>query len=70
MWERAWVSVWYGLIALLVGYELWSLLDRREATPPLTQVLVREVPWWVTLPFLVWLLAHFVVAYGRQYWWR
>jgi len=66
MWDRVWVSIWYALIAAMVVYELWSLLDRREVTPPLTQVLVREVPWWVTIPFLIWLLVHFIVAYAGR----
>jgi hypothetical protein len=71
MWDRLWVSVWYALIGLFVVYELYSLLDGRDQTPPLTHVLVREVPWWVTLPFLVWLLLHFVEAYGKHLgWWR
>lgn len=63
MWDRVWVTVWYVLIALLVAYELYSLADGRWETPPLTHVLVREVPWWVTLPVLAWLFVHFLVAY-------
>ncbi len=67
MWDRVWVSAWYALIALFVAYEVYSLVDGRDQTPPLTSVLVREVPWWITVPFLVWLLVHFVEAYfGRN----
>lgn len=62
-WDRAWVSIWYALIAIFVAYELYSLVDGRQETPPLTHVLVREVPWWVTLPFLGWLFVHFLIAY-------
>lgn len=66
VWDRVWVSVWYALIASLVLYEAYSYLDGREATPPLTWVIVRETPWWVTMPFLVWLVIHFGSRYlGR-----
>lgn len=70
MWDRAWVTVWYIFIALILAYEIYSLIDNSPATPPLTQVLVREVPWWITIPFLSWLLVHFIVAYAEYLrWW-
>ncbi len=62
-WERVWVLAWYALIAAMVGDELYAIAARNPALPPLTQVLVREIPWWVTVPFLAWLLGHFVAAY-------
>ena len=69
MWDRVWVSVWYAFIAVMVLYELLSLLDNKHETPPLTHVLVNEVPWWVTLPFLAWLLIHFILAYAERLGW-
>jgi hypothetical protein len=64
--DRAYVTAWYALIALVLLMEAYALLDGKSATPPLTQVLVREVPWWVTVPFLVWALVHLASRYlGR-----
>lgn len=65
-WDRAIVSLWYGLIALIALTEAYVLLDGRSSTPPLTQVIVREVPWWVTVPFLAWLLIHFASRYAGK----
>lgn len=65
-WDRGWVIAWYVLIALVLLAELWAILDGQGRTPPLTQVIVRGVPWWVTLPFLAWLFMHFASRYmGR-----
>lgn len=65
-WDRVWVSVWYSLIGILVVYEAMSIIDGRDTTPTLTQILVRETPWWITVPFLAWMLVHFASRYlGR-----
>lgn len=58
MWDRVYVTGWYILIGLLALYELFAFLDGRDTTPTLTAVLVRETPWWVTMPFLVWAVVH------------
>lgn len=63
-WDRVYVSVWYGLIGLFVMVELYAILDRRSMTPTLTQVIVREVPWWITMPFLGWIFLHFLIRYA------
>ncbi len=64
-WDRVYVWVWYSLVALVVLLEVYTIVDRRTTTPPLTQVIVREVPWWVTLPFLGWLFLHFLIRYAK-----
>lgn len=64
-WDRIYVWAWYTLVALVVLLEIYTILDRRTTTPPLTQVIVREVPWWVTLPFLGWLFLHFLIRYAK-----
>jgi hypothetical protein len=64
-WDRVYVWVWYALIALVALLEIYTVVDRRTTTPPLTEVIVREVPWWVTLPFLGWLFLHFLIRYTR-----
>jgi hypothetical protein len=64
-WDRVYVWVWYTLITLVVLLEIYTIVDRRTTTPPLTQVIVREVPWWVTLPFLGWLFVHFLIRYAK-----
>jgi hypothetical protein len=65
-WDRAYVTAWYALIALMVLYELFALLDGRDTTPPLTWVLVRETPAWVTLGFLAWLFIHLASRYAGR----
>jgi uncharacterized membrane protein YdjX (TVP38/TMEM64 family) len=64
--SRAVATAWYVLIGLVLAYELWTYLDRDPSTPTLTDLIVKEVPWWVTVPFLLWLLVHFASRYmGR-----
>jgi hypothetical protein len=64
--DRAVATAWYVLIGLVLAYELWMYLDRDPSTPTLTDLIVKEVPWWVTIPFLVWILVHFASRYmGR-----
>lgn len=64
-WDRIYVWAWYTLVALVVLLEIYTIVDRRTTTPPLTQVIVREVPWWVTMPFLGWLFLHFLIRYAK-----
>lgn len=35
--------------------------------PMLTQVTVRYVPWWITMPFLTWLFIHFALRYANPH---
>ena len=63
-WDRVYVTVWYGWIVLFILVEFYNLLDRRISTPPLTDVIVREVRWYITVPFLTWLWIHFVSRYA------
>lgn len=62
-WDRAWSSRWYWILGVLVAYELWAALDKQDHTPPLTHVLVAEVPAWVTLTTIAWLAPHFATRY-------
>jgi hypothetical protein len=57
-WSRLFVTIWYVLIGLLVAYEVYALLDGRDTTPPLTWVLVKETPAWLTMGVLCWLVIH------------
>ncbi len=61
---KLWALVLWAVFGLgLIGYELWCVISGDPETPPLTFVVVQYVPWWLTLPFLCWLLAHFVSHY-------
>jgi hypothetical protein len=62
-WDKGYVIGWYALIALIILYELYTLLDKRTSTPPLTRVIIQRVPWWITVPFLFWLFVHFTSRY-------
>ena len=64
-WDKAWVAGWVLILAGLAFYELWSGFGTGKATPMLTQVTVRYVPWWVTMPFLAWLFVHFATRYAN-----
>ncbi len=61
-WNRWWVWWWWALISVMVGSELFALFTGRNLRdgedPTLTEVIVERVPWWVTIPFLGWLLVH------------
>jgi hypothetical protein len=52
--------VWLFLFLMCAGYEVWSGLTGRLMLTPL---IVKFVPWWVTLPVILWLLIHFSVRY-------
>lgn len=62
-WAKAAVWGWVAILTILAGYELWDVFGKDPYTPPLTQITVKYVPWWVTLPFIVWLLVHFSLRY-------
>lgn len=68
-WSRAAIVSWAVLAFLALGYELWCVFGQDAQTPPLTRVVVRYVPWWVTLPFLFWTLCHFVWRYASAGGW-
>lgn len=63
-WDRIYVTIWYALIAFVVILDLYTIIDRRSMTPTLTQVIVRDVPWWITMPFLGWMFLHFLFRYA------
>lgn len=62
-WDKSFTYGWVAILALLLGYELWALLDHNTHTPSLTGTVVRYCPAWVTLPFVGWLFIHFAVRY-------
>jgi len=62
-WSKAWIYGWLAILIGLAFYEFWSLYGPEKSTPPLTHVVVRYVPWYVTMPFVTWLWIHFFVRY-------
>lgn len=64
-WDRWWVIGWVLILTGLAFYEFWSGFGPSKYTPMLTQVTVRYVPWWVTMPFITWLFFHFAVRYAN-----
>jgi hypothetical protein len=63
---RAWVVIWGLLVGATIADELFAIASHNPGRPPLTQTIVHNVPWWVTMPFLAWLIAHF----GKWYFGR
>lgn len=57
---------WVFWLAAFVVWETYAGVEGmgRKDIPMLTQATVRWVPWWVTMPFLTWLLVHFAVRYA------
>lgn len=62
-WDRWWVVGWILITLGVLFYEFWSGFGPGKSTPMLTHVVVRYVPWWITLPFCAWLFVHFLVRY-------
>lgn len=63
MWSDFATRFWGAVAAIVIGYELYCVLDGNVKTPPLTHTVVRYVPWWATLTFLGWLVIHFAIRY-------
>lgn len=64
--KTAGAIAWVVLMAVIIGYELWCVLGHDPYTPPLTSVVVKLLPSWVTMPFLVWLVLHFAIRYAKK----
>ena len=61
-WSTFYVYGWVAILAALGAWEGYALLHGHKGyDPPLTQLVTRYSPWWVTLPFIVWLFVHFAV---------
>lgn len=58
---------WLFWFCAFVAWETYGGVEKFGAkdVPMLTQVVVRYVPWWVTLPGLTWLFIHFLVRYSN-----
>lgn len=56
---------WLFWFAAFVAWETYAGVEKmgQKDVPMLTQVVVRYVPWYLTLPALTWLLIHFAVRY-------
>lgn len=62
-WATWAVVIWLVILGSLLGNELYALLGGNSKDMPLTQLTVKYSPWYVTLPFIVWLFIHFAVRY-------
>jgi hypothetical protein len=65
-WKLWALGLWAVFGLGLIGYELWCVFSGDRDTPVLTRVVVNYVPWWVMIPFLCWLLVHFVRTYAQH----
>lgn len=63
MWSKAYEFGWVAILAILFAYEMYAMIWGHHFYPMLTQVVVRYVPKWITLPFVGWLFIHFLVRY-------
>ena len=64
-WNKWWIVGWILILVGLAFYEFWSGWGTGKGTPMLTQVTVRYVPWYVTMPFITWLFIHFATRYAN-----
>jgi hypothetical protein len=62
-WSTAATMVWAAWFLFFAGYEFYADINSKKDIPFLTQTVCRYLPAWVTLPFLVWLIAHFASRY-------
>lgn len=62
-WSTFGVMIWFLWLAFFLGYELFAGIERKRDIPMLTQAVVRYIPWWITLPVIVWLFIHFATRY-------
>ncbi len=62
--------VMLGAVLAALGVEVWFAFDRNESTPPITDIVVANVPREITVAFIVglcgWLLVHFNERYKRK----
>lgn len=61
-WNEYYIIGWIVILTSLAVWELYAVFTNSQ-DPPLTQVTVRYVPWWITMPFIIWLFIHFLVRY-------
>ena len=64
-WSKPWIVGWILILVGLAFYEFWSGFGTGKSTPMLTQITVRYVLWYVTMPFLTWLFIHFALRYAN-----
>jgi hypothetical protein len=62
-WDAGRVALWNALIGLIVADEISSAREQNPRHPTFSQVVTKEFPPQVTLPFFVWLLFHFAQMY-------
>lgn len=62
-WNTAGTMAWFLLFFVVLAYEIFAGIDHSVRTPMLTHVVVRYVPWWATLMFIIWLFVHFASRY-------
>jgi hypothetical protein len=64
-WNIIGVLYWVAWLIAFIFWETAAGLDKMggKDIPMLTQVTVRWVPWYITMPFLTWLWLHFALRY-------
>jgi hypothetical protein len=65
MMRRSRFVIW-GAIWGLILYEVWALRTRDGRDRTITREIVRNVSWWVALPFFGWLWFHLATRYINQ----
>jgi hypothetical protein len=62
-WSAWYVTAWVLWGVAFFVLEAWALRRHDDGAPPLTHVVRRWVPVFVTIPGLLWLLWHGVDVY-------
>lgn len=63
IWNRAYIFGWVAWLLIFICYEFYAMIWGSGKDPMLTQVVVKYVPKWITLPFCGWLFLHFALRY-------
>ena len=66
-WNKAFVWGWVAILGILITYELYAVCTHSN-DPPLTDVTLKYIPWWLVMPFLTWLWLHFGTQYKYPSW--
>jgi hypothetical protein len=65
-WSPLFTAGWFVFIALFLGLDALAWITRNPKVPTFSRVVVRLLPWWVSLPAVALLLAHWAWMYVKK----
>jgi hypothetical protein len=65
-WSPLFTIGWFVFISLFLGLDALAWLTRDSHVPTFSRVVVRLLPWWITMPAAGLLFAHWALMYIRK----